>query len=132
MTDVEEGDRKSPFDRLTRKSALVVLLCSAPFFFIFAFLGDPARGRSAAGCCGMIMLAVWMRWDIRKRVWFWATITILVLLHVPLILFIPWTNSNYPGVVLLPAGLLDFTIVYWCIKLAEKVMSRGDAASSPS
>jgi len=72
----------------------------------------------------MIATAVWIYWDLRKRVWFWATITILVLLHVPLVLFVPWSNTDYPGVVLLPIGLLDLAIVYGCIKLVEKVMNK--------
>jgi hypothetical protein len=121
---VEQADGKSPFDRLSRTTALVALLCSLPFFFLFEYLGDPAKGRAAAGCVGMIVFVVWIRWDLRKRVWFWATITILVLLHAPLVLFIPWTNNNYPGVVLLPLGLLDLAIVYGCVKLAEKVMNK--------
>jgi len=43
-------------------------------------------------------------------------------LHVPLILLIPWTSKSLPGVTLLPIALLDYAIVYGCIKLAEKVM----------
>lgn len=97
MTDVEEVDGKSPFDRLTKKTAVVALLCALPFFFFFAALGDPAKGRAAAGCVGISVFVVWIRWDLRRRVWFWATVAILVVLHVPLVLFIPWTNTNYPG-----------------------------------
>lgn len=132
MTDVEEVDGKSPFDRLTKKTAVVALLCALPFFFFFAALGDPAKGRAAAGCVGISVFVVWIRWDLRRRVWFWATVAILVVLHVPLVLFIPWTNTNYPGVVLLPLGLLDLAIVYGCIKLVEKVMKRSDEASTPN
>ena len=73
-----------------------------------------------------------MRWDLRKRVWFWVTLTVLALLHVPLILLVPWSNTNYPGVVLLPQALLDLAIVYGCIKLIEKAMNRSDKATISS
>ena len=132
MTDVEEDDGKNPFNRLNRRVAFVALLLGVSFFFLFSSLGEPARGRTAGISVGMIVGAVWMRWDLRKRVWFWVTIAILVLLHVPLVLLVPWSNNNYPGVVLLPQGLLDLAVVYNCIKLVEKVMKRSNDASTPS
>ena len=64
--------------------------------------------------------------------WFWATISILVLLHVPLVLLVPWSNKNYPGVVLLPLALLDLAVVYSSIKLAEKLMTKKGEAGSAS
>jgi hypothetical protein len=118
---MEETDRKSPFDRLTRKAALVVTLCAVPLYFAFAYVGDPAKGRVASICVAMIITAIWMRWDLRKRAWFWVTIAILVLLHLPLVMLVPWTNNNYPGAVLLPEALLDLAIIYGAIKLVDKL-----------
>jgi hypothetical protein len=87
-------------------------------------MGEPGRAR-AAGVGGMlVILIVRMRWDLRKHVWFWATITFLVLLHVPLILFTPWTNVNLPGPTVAPFAFLDFGIMYGCIKLVEKAAKR--------
>jgi hypothetical protein len=130
MTKVEEVDGKRPFDRLTRTLALVALAIALPFFFLFASFGEPAKGRAAAISVGMIVAVIWMRWDLRKRLWLWITIAIWVLLHVPLVLLVPWSNTNYPGVVLLPQALLDLAVVYGCIKLIEKVMKRSDKATT--
>ena len=117
----KENDRKLFFDTLTRKSALVVALCSLPFF-LFAYLGDPGRGRTAAICAFVIGTTSRAFWDLRKHVWFWITMSILVVAHVPLVLLIPWSSKSYPGMVLLPVALLDFAIVYGCIISVEKVM----------
>lgn len=121
---VGETDHSSPFDRLTKRAALVVTLFAVLLYFVFEYVGGSAAGRIASICTAMIMTAVWMRWDLRKRVWFWVTIAILVFLHLPLVMLVPWTNKNYPGIVLLPVALLDLAIVYGSIKLAEKVMKR--------
>jgi hypothetical protein len=119
-----ESNRQHFFDRLTRKSALVIALCSSPFFFIFAYFGDLGKGRTAAICAFAIITAVWYYWDLRRHVWFWFTVAIVIALHVPLVLFVPWTDTKYPGVVLLPFALLDYGIVYGCIKLAEMMMTK--------
>ena len=123
MTDTEVTEEKNPFDRLTTKTAFVVMLCGVAVFFS---IPNPAMGRAAAISITMIVTAVWMRWDLRKRIWFWATIAVLVLLHVPIILLVPWSNVNYPGVVLLPQALLELAVAYGCVKVVERAMKRSD------
>jgi hypothetical protein len=122
MTDVEGIDKKGPFDRLTKKAALVVTICGVLFYFFFDFLWGPERGRAASICAAMIVTVVWMRWDLRRQFWFWLTIAVVVLLHVPLVLLIRWPNGSYPGVVLLPGALLDLAVVYGCVKFVEILM----------
>jgi hypothetical protein len=121
---VENIDHTSPFDRLTKSAALVVTLFAVLFYFVFEYVVGPAKGRVASICAAMIVTTVWMRWDLRKRVWFWVMIAILILLHLPLVMLLPWTNNNYPSIVLLPVALLDLAIIYGIIKLAEKTMTR--------
>jgi hypothetical protein len=121
---VEETDHASPFDRLTKTAALVITLLAVLIYFVLEHISDPARARVASVCAAMIATSIWMRWDLRNRVWFWVTIAILTVLHIPLVLLVPWTNNNYPGVVLLPEALLDLAIVYIAIKLAESVAMR--------
>jgi hypothetical protein len=43
--------------------------------------------------------------------------------HIPLILLVPWTNRDYPGIALLPLALPDFVIIYGVFKLVEKMAS---------
>lgn len=74
--------------------------------------------------CMTLTGAVRIRWDLRARAWFWAIMTVFLLLHVPLILRIHWTNVSMPAVSLMPFGVLDFRIMYGCIKLVEKVGTR--------
>jgi uncharacterized membrane protein YjgN (DUF898 family) len=110
------------FDSLSRKWLLVVLLSMVPAFLLFAVLGYPGRGRAAAISLAIIMIVVRMRWDLKRHTWFWMTLTVLIALHVVLILLVPWTSRSYPGITLLPIALVDYAIVYGCIRLAEKAM----------
>jgi hypothetical protein len=115
------SEHQSP-NYLTRKWALIAAVLSSPLYFLFDHLGDPGRARAAV-CAGIVIIAaVRSRWDLRRSVLFWATIALLILAHVPLILLTPWTNDNLPSISLLPFGMLDFVVMYGCIKLVEKAM----------
>lgn len=122
---VDAQVNKSPFERLNIFSANMALLFSVSFFFLFAFLGNQGRGVAAAICVGMTVLVVRMRWDLRRYAWFWAVVVGILLLHIPLVMLVPWSSSNtYSRVVLLPGALLDLFIVYNVIKLCDKLFSR--------
>jgi hypothetical protein len=127
---MSEPNGTKPPKLLNRKWALIALLCGVPFFVLFAYLGDPGRGRVALIAVGLLILAARAQWNLKEYAWFWVTLAILAVLHVALVLLVPWTSRSYPGITLLPIGVVDYAILYGAIKLAEKVMGRGKAASS--
>jgi hypothetical protein len=69
----------------------------------------------------MVLLVVRARWDLRKHAWFWVAVAFGTLLQIPIVVLIPWDNRNLTGISLLPVALLDYGLVYGCIKLAEKM-----------
>jgi|SRR5579884_592310 len=46
---------------------------------------------------GMLATAIAVKWRVRRCAWFWITIAFLAALHVPLILFVPWTTKWVPA-----------------------------------
>lgn len=122
LMPASEG-KESPRD-VTAKWAYIALLCSSPILFLFAYLGNFYEGVGATGCSVLILIVIRTRWDLRKHSWFWITIVFAVLLQVPIILLVPWKNRNLTGISILPIVLLDYGIVWGCIKLVEKVTRR--------
>src|SRR5690242_19469578 len=61
--------------KLTNYTGVVILALVAPIYFLFLYLGYQDIGLTVALSVGMIMLAVRIRWDLRKHAWFWAVIT---------------------------------------------------------
>ena len=120
---------RNPFDRLTRRMALLLALCSSPVFFLFLYFGDPARGRAAAISAFLLLTTIWLRWDLRNRLAFWGIIVCLVVAHAVLIDRIHWSNTDYPGVVLLPIALPDFVLMYWAVKIVDMLYSRRSGVS---
>lgn len=119
----KDASTRSP---LTRKRTILAILFGVPAFFLFAYFGEPARGRAAAISVGVLTMAVGASWDLRREAWYWVTIALLAACHVPIILLVPWTDKSYPGYTLLPVAVLDFAIVFAVIKLVEKAIRSRD------
>jgi hypothetical protein len=112
----------SPLDYLTTKWVLIAFALSFPLYGLIYYLGDPGMARAAGISAMLVIIAARMCWDLKKRAWFWVTMILLALLHVPLILLFPWPNGNLPAISLMPFGVLDLAVMYGCIKLVEKMM----------
>ncbi len=121
---MNENNGNESSDLFTRKWLLIVIVCVLPAFGLFAYFGDPGRGRAAAGATAVIMYAAKANRDLTNYVWFWITLVVIILLHGALVFLIPWTSKSYPGLILLPVAVLDYAVVYGCVKLAEKILKR--------
>jgi hypothetical protein len=86
MFDYEQPppERKEPTDY----TGLVILAMLAPLFCFFIYLGKAEMGFTACLVLGLSMVAIKLRWKLRKHVWFWAAIALILLLHVPLLFIV--------------------------------------------
>jgi hypothetical protein len=126
LEDTDNQNLENP-DSQNRKVALVILLCvMIPLDFLIA---DPGRARAAAVCAGVFGTTIWTRRHLRRKVWFWVVLVLLAAAHVPLILFVRWSNVSMPPPVLLGAALVDFAYVCGPIWLIEEALSRDSKIS---
>jgi len=96
-----------------------------PVFFLFVYWGKADMGLAVLIVLGVTIGAIKIRWDLRKHVWFWAIIAVILALHVPLFFMIRWPQGNVPTLFYtLPFGLIDFLIISGILGLAEKLLSR--------
>ena len=126
-----ENRHKEAEDSITRGWAILAAICISPLYILFVYFGDSGRGRAACVSAFSIATAARFLWDLKKRVWFWGTIAIIVALHVPVILLIPWGDQNLSYVALLPLALLDFGIAYGIIRLVENAVVRTRPSNQP-
>ena len=97
------------------------MLIVVPVYLIFLYFGEEDIGRTASLVLGVALLAVAVRWDLSKHVWFWATVVGVYALHLPLILKFRWPDGWVSGVELTGIALPDFVIILGCIWLVEKL-----------
>src|ERR1039458_2906088 len=123
MFDYESPKAKEPIDYTGLKIGAMV----APVFFIITFLYNADAGLAACIVSGVILFAIKLRWYLRKHLWFWAVIAVILALHVPLVFMIQWPHGHVPTLFYtMPIGIADFLIISGALRLAEKLLSKGD------
>lgn len=121
MFDYEPTKEKEPTDY----TGLKIVAILAPVFLLFVYLGKAELGFTLVLILGMILLAIRIRWRLYRHVWFWATIAVILALHVPLLFVVRWPNSKVPTIAYsMPLGIVDFLIILGAVGLAEKLFSK--------
>lgn len=93
-------------------------------FFVYFRRFDLARPSLIS--VAMVVLALAMRWKLRQHLWFWVTMGVLTALHIPLILFIPWTTKWVPAFLIAPVGIADLYAMLWVVSVVgNRRKSRG-------
>jgi hypothetical protein len=96
-----------------------------PVLFFFIYLGKAELGFTVCIALAMSMIAVRFRWKLRKHVWFWATIAVILALHIPLLFVIRWPQTNMPTIAYsLPLGIVDFLLITGGIDLVQKLFAK--------
>jgi hypothetical protein len=127
MFDYDPPKEKEPADWTGLK--IVALL--SPVFFLITYLANADMGLAACIVLGMIAVAIKIRWNLRRHVWFWATIVFVLALHVPLVFMVRWPQGKGPTLFYtLPIGIADFLIILGSVGLAEKFFSKDSSSSS--
>ena len=97
---------------------------------LITFLANADMGLAACIVLGMIMVAIKLRWNLRRHLWFWATIVFILALHVPLVFMVRWPQGRGPTLFYtMPIGIVDFFIILGAVGLAEKVFSKDSSSN---
>ena len=72
----------------------------------------------------VIVFAIVVKWRLRGRVWFWAAVVVIVILHILLILSVPWTTKWIPALAITPILVADLAVIIAIIKLLEKLFEK--------
>jgi hypothetical protein len=80
---------------------------------------------------GIVVIAYLLavKWGLRRRPWFWATMLIVVGLHVPVILLIPWTTKWVPAATIAVIDSVDFYLILAILSVVGNFMEERSAAT---
>ena len=116
--------------RLSWRAKLFIVLIGAPMVFLFALYGGLELAMPLTITISALGFVVYLKWKLRQHAWFWITMTVIAALHVPLILFVPWTTKWVPGWAVAGFATVDFVLILWVLLVVEKFMGERKIAES--
>ncbi|HXM23926.1 MAG TPA: hypothetical protein VN948_21895 [Terriglobales bacterium] len=115
---------------LTRYTGLKIGAILLPMLLFFAYFGKEDMGLAVVIVLGAMMVAIKIRWNLSKHIWFWAIIAVILALHVPLVFKVRWPQGSAPTLFYtLPFGFIDFLIISEGLRLAEKLFAKSSSSS---
>jgi len=100
---------------------LIVGIIILPAVLFLNRVGRPELEYPALAVLVAIAFAIWGRWELRGRWWFWLTMTVIAGLHVPLIFLVPWKAGWVPAPITILFCIVDLAIIYGVISFIEKL-----------
>ena len=126
MFDSESSKAKGPVNYTGLRIAAFV----APVFFLVTFFYNADAGLAAFIVSGVTVFAAKACWNLRKHIWFWAILVVILALHAPLVFVVRWPRGNVPTLLYaMPLGIADFLIISGALRFAEKLFSRGSSSN---
>ncbi len=99
---------------------------AAPAFFLFVYLGKAELGFTVSLVLCVAMIAIKLRWKLRRHAWFWVTVVLVMALHIPLFFIVRWPQTKIPTIAFsMPLGIADFLLINGAISLGVKLFSKG-------
>lgn len=110
-----------------RAQLLIFALCTVTFS-AFAVYGKFELAMPVVNVAGVLGLTIWFKWKLKNHAWFWITMAVIAALHIPLILFIPWTTRWVPGVAIAVIDSIDFCLMIWIVSAVGDLVGSSKAA----
>jgi hypothetical protein len=130
LADDIKGDiRAAKKVRLPWWGVLSLIVGSLPIYWLFDHFGTLNLALPTLNSVGMLGFAIAVKWKLRRHPWFWGTVAILAALHVPLILFVPWTTKWVPALAIAAIDSADLILMLAILTIIERFMG---GAKGPS
>jgi hypothetical protein len=110
--------------RLPWWGVLCGIIGTALIAWLFDHLGRFDLARPALYSVAMLGVTVVIKWKLRRHLWFWITMTVIVALHVLLVLFVPWNTKWVPAIVIIPIGIVDLCAMLAVLSVVGKFVQR--------
>ena len=121
--DDDSEDERDEDQGPTRMTAFYIGIALLPLWFLFSHLGKFYLGLNVCFCLSVNAIVIRTRWELKKYVWFWVVMALIVALELPIVLTVKWPEHQWvPAVSLLPIALAAYLVAMGAIKLVEKFM----------
>jgi hypothetical protein len=111
MNELKREIQEAKKLHLSWRTRLFIFIIGAPTTFLFALYGRLELALPLMIIIGVLGLVILFKWKLRRHAWFWITMVVIAALHVPLILFVPWTTRWVPALAITVIASADFCLM---------------------
>lgn len=120
--DIKSDIRAAKKIRLPWWGILTWMAACVPIIWLFDHSGRFDLALPALVSIGMLGFTIAVKRNLKRQAWFWGTMAILAALHVPLILFVPWTTIWVPAIAIAAIGSADLIVMLAILAVVGKFM----------
>ena len=120
--DISEANEGPTFRNWSTKADFAWIALMILMMFGIANFWDLERGMTAACSGAAIIILTRFCAYLWGRFWFWVLIGLFVVLHVFVVIYLPWARNELPAAALMPLGFVDFGIMYLCVRMMRRLM----------
>lgn len=118
--------------RLPWWGILCLIICVLPIVWLFYQIRKPELLLPAMNGAAVLGFAIAVKRNLRWRVWFWVTMTIIAGLHLLLILTVPWTTNWIPASAIAGIDSIDLVLIFAIVAVVQKLTDRRNAVEAIS
>ena len=120
--DIKSDIKAAKKLRLPWWGVLCLIFGSLPLYWLFDHFGRFDIALPTLVSIGMLGFVIAVKRKLARHAWFWGTMAILAALHVPLVLFVPWTTKWVPAIAIAAIGSADICVMLAILAVVAKFM----------
>lgn len=128
IQDIKNDIREAKKIRLPWWGLLLWMAGCGLIEWLLIDLGRFDLGLPALNSIAVVGFTIALKRKLGRHAWFWGTMAVIAALHVPLVLFVPWTSKWVPALVIAVIDSADFCLILWMIALVGKFMETPEAS----
>ncbi|HEV2560559.1 MAG TPA: hypothetical protein VGT78_00325 [Rhizomicrobium sp.] len=95
------------------------IFCSVAMAYLFDQWGRFDLVLPTFNSIGMLGFVVALKRDLGREMWFWFVMIAIAAIHVPVVLFIPWTTTWVPALLIAVVDTVDVCAMLTVLAIAE-------------
>jgi hypothetical protein len=126
--DVSNDIRAAKTIRLPWWGVLCIIVGSLPVYWLFDHFGRLSIALPVLNFILVVCFILFVKRRLLRRAWFWITMAVIVAVHVPLFMLVPWTTKWIPALLIAVIDSADFCLMLWIISAVGKFMGGPEAS----
>ena len=111
---------------VSQRAMLFIIFGGLIVTAIFRNFGQPRLSLPLMNFAAVVTFALIVKWNLRRRAWFWVTIVALVAAHLFAIVLIPWTSKWVPAFAIAIFDTIALMEILAVLSVAARLFERSN------